>query len=142
MRIGVSLEWAPDWSIGIFLPIAKTNCPHRERAVTRRIFQALPNFCPHGQTYGRTNTILALIYKIAPLFFHGQWNTNFILLASWAFHLRPSLCPLQMVLVGGIYLLVFYGFFHLYIRVDDAYHYLHRELHLYFHPQFFFQDMN
>jgi hypothetical protein len=50
----------PDWSIGIFLPIAKTNCPNREWAMTGRIFQALPNFCPHRQI----DTMFALIYKI------------------------------------------------------------------------------
>jgi hypothetical protein len=50
----------PDWSIGIFLPIAKTNCPNREWAMTGRIFQALPNFCPHRQI----DTMFALIYKM------------------------------------------------------------------------------
>jgi hypothetical protein len=33
---------------------------HRERAVTERIFQALPNFCPDKQT----DTTVALIYNI------------------------------------------------------------------------------
>ncbi len=37
---------------------------HREGAVTGRIFQALPNFCPHRQT----DTMFAFIYKI--LTFH------------------------------------------------------------------------
>jgi hypothetical protein len=37
---------------------------HSERAVTGRIFQALPNFCPHRQTDRRTDTMFAFIYKI------------------------------------------------------------------------------
>ncbi len=46
-------------------PAMPCPCPvchqlHRERAVTGRIFQALPNFCPHRQT----DTMFAFIYKM------------------------------------------------------------------------------
>jgi hypothetical protein len=55
------LPWPP-------CPALPCPCPvchqlHRERAVTGRIFQALPNFCPHRQTDGQTDTMFAFIYN-------------------------------------------------------------------------------
>jgi hypothetical protein len=61
------VQWAGVYPGRRALPCHALPCPvchqlHKERAVTRRIFQALPNFCPHRQTPCLTFQTLNLAY--------------------------------------------------------------------------------
>jgi hypothetical protein len=57
----LALVLCPGYHLTYPILPSTTDQLHKERAVTWRIFQALPNFCPHRQT----DTMFALIYKIA-----------------------------------------------------------------------------